>query len=504
MTKKILIKTLILTFILFITIAITSCNKKKETNYLDNSIAIVYKNNNPYIINKNNELYDLSKYDSIMPYFDKTLIVKKDNKFGFIKNTGEPLTEIIYNEAYPFSEGKAVVSINDNYHIINEEGSIIFSLEIGVSSCTYFSEDKLVVTKNDKQGYLKYDSSNNSFNYLITSAHPENTDSNPNFIYDYCGEFKDGYAVVGNLSKDNQLKYTHINSAGNRLYDLEWDYANNFSEGYAVVGEMTDYDVLVYCSKENQFDKNNASTNVNLMGYKYVDPNGTYFGKSSTEPYVFAMAQDFNDGIGLVANLYFYVEDELRWGNYDYSTERYFYNYDFINKDGNHIFEVPGYYLVNQNNFGGNITIYDDIFVYENYYIATYFRTCWYINYSNPNSFEPTAPFITARYDIEDYKSYKTNEEKIKFIEENYSWINDYLDEFTIGNNNAIYAADKVITPYTMTNYKQSQFLDNKLVAKAQVYSGMEDSCGIITINIVDGIPQLSYIIPPLYEEIIY
>ena len=70
-------------------------------------------------------------------------------------------------------------------------------------------------------------------------------------------------------------------------------------------------------------------------------------------------------------------------------------------------------------------------------------------------------------------------------------------------------------SPYGL-QFKTSSFLGDKLVAKAQSFSGMKDSCGLITINMVDSvvkengeektikIPQISYIVPPLYEEIIY
>ena len=116
MFKEITKKLLIIMFVTMNILFISGC-KNDSTEYIENSVAIVYKDNIPYIINDKNELFELSQYDSIVPIFDEILIVKKDGLFGYIKNTGEPLTEIIYNEAYPFSEGKAVVRINDSYYI---------------------------------------------------------------------------------------------------------------------------------------------------------------------------------------------------------------------------------------------------------------------------------------------------------------------------------------------------------------------------------------------------
>ena len=157
-------KIIILSILLLSLITISGCNKKK-TAYLSNPIAIVYKDNIPYIVNSNNELFNLSKYDSIVPYFGDILIVKKDNHFGYIRNTGEEITEFIYDEAYPFSENKAVVAIKNKFYIINENGDTIYTFDDNISSQSYFSNNYLVVNRDNYQGYLKYDADNHHFSY---------------------------------------------------------------------------------------------------------------------------------------------------------------------------------------------------------------------------------------------------------------------------------------------------------------------------------------------------
>lgn len=505
MFKKIAKKILNFIIILLLTVTITSC-KKENKSYIENSVAIVYKNNTPYIINENGDLFDLSIYDTIVPIFDEILIVKKDGLFGYIKKTGEPLTEVIYNEAYPFSEGKAVVRIENEYHIIDQNTTILYTFEKDVISYSYFSENKLVISKDEKQGYLKYNPETKLFSYLIEIPNEDTSLADTNIIYDYCGDFKGGYAVIGNLNEEGRLKYTHIKENGDKLYDsLEWDYAHNFSEGYAVVGNIKSYNVKVYCGKENWFD-DRASTNIEIMNYMYVDPNGNYIGEKTIDsesgeeiikPYTFAMAKDFKDSVALVARLFFYVEAEKRNHLYDYSTERFFYNYDFINFEGKPIYGYNGYEIAGSyNNWSGNISMYNDFFKLEDFYIATFFRTNWHIYYTPTNDLNPAFPFKTAKYDISNYK----NEE----ITQNFPWVEQYLKDFTIGDNEPGYVANMVTLPYTLSSFKTSSYFNNKLVAKAQTYSGMKDSCGLLTINIVDGKPVASYIIPPLYEEIIY
>lgn len=517
MFKEITKKLLIIMFVTMNILFISGC-KNDSTEYIENSVAIVYKDNIPYIINDKNELFELSQYDSIVPIFDEILIVKKDGLFGYIKNTGEPLTEIVYNEAYPFSEGKAVVRINDSYYIIDQNSTILYTFSEGIISYSYFSDNKLVITKDEKQGYLKYDPETKFFSYLIENPKDDLSIEDTNIIYDYCGDFSNGYAVVGNLNENNRLKYTHINANGEKLYDLEWDYAHNFSEGYAVVGNIIDYSVKIYCGRQNWFDEY-ASTKINIMVYMYVDPSGKYIGspyidqetgETKINPYMYAMAKDFKDSVALVARLFFYVNEQKNNHIYDFSTKRFFYNYDFINYEGKPIFGRPGYEIAGSyNNWSGNVTMYGDFFKIDDYYIATFFKTNWHVYYTDVNNLDPAFPFKTAKYDISNYKT-------VEEIENNFPWVTKYLDDFTIGNNDAIYVSNMVVLPYTLSQFKTSSFLGDKLVAKAQSFSGMKDSCGLITINMVDSvvkengeektikIPQISYIVPPLYEEIIY
>ena len=227
-------------------------------------------------------------------------------------------------------------------------------------------------------------------------------------------------------------------------------------------------------------------------------------------PYMYAMAKDFKDSVALVARLFFYVNEQKNNHIYDFSTKRFFYNYDFINYEGKPIFGRPGYEIAGSyNNWSGNVTMYGDFFKIDDYYIATFFKTNWHVYYTDVNNLDPAFPFKTAKYDISNYKT-------VEEIENNFPWVTKYLDDFTIGNNDAIYVSNMVVLPYTLSQFKTSSFLGDKLVAKAQSFSGMKDSCGLITINMVDSvvkengeektikIPQISYIVPPLYEEIIY
>lgn len=531
MFKHLINKTLII-IILFLTLTLYTGCRKEKTNYLNNPIAIVYQDNKPYIINEKGELFDLSQYDSIVPYFDDILIVKKNNLFGYIKNTGEPLTEIIYESAYPFKENKAVVSLDNNCYIINENAEIIYTFENKVFSSSSFSENLLVITKDKKQGYLKYNEETNEFDYLITTKINEETSIlDSNMIYDYCGEFLGGYAVVGNLNENNELKYTHIDKTGQTLYDLEWDYASNFSNNYAVVGNYMDYTVKVYCSDDSKFDEK-VTTEAVTIGYMYVSPTGEYLGTPTTvtdtiikvdpetneeitetieietiEPYIFAMAKDFENDVALVANLYYYVSSYNERHVYDLTKNKYFYNYYFIDTKGVLLFglDTVGKNNISQNNWG-NGSMYNDIFNIDNYHIVTYCSSSWKIQYTEIGTYIPNSSFKNIAFDLKNLKlteddpiDMTINDKLIK----NFPWIKTYLEKCATDKQTATYVVDHVIAPYQLSSFKNSKYI-NTIVAKAQSYSGIKDSTGLIGIKSTEKGLELTYVIPPLYEDIIF
>lgn len=234
MKKLTIIKPLILIILLLVCCFFTSCKKKELT--IENPIAIVYKDSIPYIINDKQETLSLETYDSIVPYFDDYLIVKKNGLFGYITNTGKVLIEPQFDEAYPFSMNMAVVKKQNKTYIINYSNEILYEFSDGITSIGYFSDNLLVIGNDKEQGYLKYDEETNSFSYLFNQD-----ESSQGLNYEYCGQFHNGYAVIGFRNSNGEFRYSHIDSNGNRLYNLDWEYANDFYDGYAVVGETGSY-----------------------------------------------------------------------------------------------------------------------------------------------------------------------------------------------------------------------------------------------------------------------
>lgn len=52
----------------------------------------------------------------------------------------------------PFSENKAVVAIENKFYIINENGNTLYTFDDNISSQSYFSNNYLVVHRDNYQG----------------------------------------------------------------------------------------------------------------------------------------------------------------------------------------------------------------------------------------------------------------------------------------------------------------------------------------------------------------
>ena len=124
MNNYIFKKSFIFLFSLLIILTMSSCNKNKQT-YINNAMAIVYKDNTPYLINEKKETFNLSEYDEIIEIFNEYIAVKKEGKYGFIDLTGKLVIDTIYDKVYPMYEEKAVVIKDESTYIINKDGNIM-------------------------------------------------------------------------------------------------------------------------------------------------------------------------------------------------------------------------------------------------------------------------------------------------------------------------------------------------------------------------------------------
>lgn len=252
------------------------CGCKTENTFKD-GFAIVYKENNPYLLNKNNELFDLSAYDYLSSTFGKYMVVgnykRKVLEYGYIDNSGNEIIKPQYDQAYPFSEDKAVVVKDNKYSIIDKNNNILFTLPEGYASYSSFKNGYLIIEKENKYTFL-------NSKYEICPL-----------MFDSVENFNDGYALVINKS-DNKLSYNYINSNFELLFTNqmnEFDFADSFYDGYARVGRYIDdtyYYSYINYKGEFLIDEGGYSNFLiaeNFSNNHALCYNGTYFKKVGTK-----------------------------------------------------------------------------------------------------------------------------------------------------------------------------------------------------------------------------
>ena len=268
-------KLLLFTFISLLSIMLIGCS---DETYLDGAFAVVYKDNVPYLINKNFETLAIDKYDEIVPEFGEYLLVYNDDgntrEYGYIKNNGEEMIKPQYSSATIFSEGKAIVGLDDKLMIINMQNEVLYTFPSNIHSSKLFSEDMLVVEVDGKFTYLT-----SSFEVLNAS-------------FDYAADFINGYAVVGNMV-ENKMQYGLVDKTLKVVIPLEYDFLDSYNDGYVRVGNIMD-------ALKNEYT------------YQFMRLDGSFLTDKNGNVYTFDYALNFANGFALVGN---YTVDEM-YGTY--------------------------------------------------------------------------------------------------------------------------------------------------------------------------------------------
>lgn len=180
------------------------------------------------MINKNTIGYDNTKdyIDEIDSRYEVTYVpkeglqpVRKNGKYGYIDETGKEVIPLIYDEAWGFSSGRAVIKLNDKEGLIDTKGNLVVNNIYDY--CSSVCEDMIIVGINGKKNAL-----DRKYGYV---------DKNGNVIveptYSKAFDFSEGLAAV----KINE-KYGFIDKTGKLVIEAKYDYVyDSFQEGLAAV-----------------------------------------------------------------------------------------------------------------------------------------------------------------------------------------------------------------------------------------------------------------------------
>lgn len=544
--KNILKKSFICSLSAFTVLSLSNCSKGPSTEYIDNAIAIVYQDEKPYLINAVKETYSLDYYDEVIDIFNEYIAVKKDGKYGFINRTGKLIIKTVYDKVYPMYEEKAVVIKDGQYQIIDNSGKTLYTFSDNIISESYFSENYLLISKDDKYGFLKYLPESNTF-------------ERSEIVYEYAKPYKNNYAVVGtypeeiiykvddegNLTEEieeiklsESLKYNYLNKNFELLFEeFSYDYADNFYNGFAVVGN---YDTIfipevdqttTHVPGENDylFDQKNT------MVYKYINENSDslhfdyeyvfrYFdnkGKEisydihNTDEIYLPFAQSFNTDIAFVAKYrtsviqtqlkeYMLVSTTGKMDYTDaiYSKTGYLFGYDSGHRNANsYQCQSPGLFSV------GKIVKIGDTYAF----IAgqTLSSPSWQVYYLNYDVLRGDYQFETATWDVIKKVTNDDGTQTEIVPEWGLKYKYDYLKN-TSSNVSLKYAIEN---PYEMTDLGYSTYFSNDCLvntirlnqsnkygfAKYEISTIYNKNYGDYT-NLLTA----SFVLDPIYDKIIY
>ncbi len=143
---------------------------------------------------------------------DCVRLEKRAGKYGYVDSRGKVLLDFIWDDAYPFSEGCAVVKRHGKYGAINRRGKVVIPFDY--EWLEMFHEGLARFQKNKKTGFI-----NRAGSCVIK---PVWLEAEP---------FSCGLARVSH----DRNKWGYINKSGDVAIPLTWDYAFSFSYNRALV-----------------------------------------------------------------------------------------------------------------------------------------------------------------------------------------------------------------------------------------------------------------------------
>ena len=241
------------------------------------------------------------------------VLVKRNDKYGFVDVTGSEVIGCKYDEAGDFTEGLAYVEMNEKYGFINSSAREVIPCKY--DSVFDFSEGLAEFRLNGKYGFVdlsghevipcKYDKVS-AFSEGLARVSVRNKmgfiDKSGREVipckYDQVWDFSEGLAMLRVGKKDG-----FIDKHGNEVIACKYDQACHFSEGLALVKQNKKYGFITKTDKKAipcRYDDARPFSE----GYALVKSNGNLFyinknGQKSI-PCKYDAAWDFSEGLALV------------------------------------------------------------------------------------------------------------------------------------------------------------------------------------------------------------
>lgn len=123
-------------------------------NLNDENLVIGYIKNETYLINLEKKIEKRIDYDNYSKESESTIMVMKNNKIGYINDSGEEIVPLKYDGGFYFSKNRDFIQLKEN-----EEWKLLNTVTLEEKKLPYtdigeFVEGYMVAEKNQKYGYI--------------------------------------------------------------------------------------------------------------------------------------------------------------------------------------------------------------------------------------------------------------------------------------------------------------------------------------------------------------
>ncbi|MDY0139767.1 MAG: WG repeat-containing protein [Candidatus Izemoplasmatales bacterium] len=330
--------------------------------------AIVELNNEMKLINNKGEnLLDKSYEKLFRDENTGNIFYFSNERWGLMDETGEILTDALYEEVNEFQDSRALVMSGDKYGFIDQKGKNVVSLKYDDGRT--FSNGLASVKNNEKWGYIDEDGEI-VIDFFYDTAYSFDEYGNAIVKIDevYSLIDKDNNKIISNVDKikgegplyavENDDVYTIYNQEGERINNLTFEYVW-YTEDYIVNAEDDEENDMVYL-----FDEDGKVSRSGL----YDDVSYGYIANSSKIEVVFIeYDEDYlniyidnsqyrikGDDIGQVYTDKFVVEKDEKYGIVNQDDEiilEFLYDYLVFTDDGFLIFVINEKFGIMDKNF---------------------------------------------------------------------------------------------------------------------------------------------------------
>ena len=162
-----------------------SCNSKTGNGQINGKL---------YLLDFAKRTKTLTNFDKISYFSEGFAAVKRDNKYGFINESGKIIIEPIFQEVWPFNHGLSAVKINYQWGFIDTTGKFIVDPKYDeTQGFDSFNGKYAIVVKNKKYGLI-----DRSSKFIISPKYQ--------FLF-----LEDENVLLANIMNENERKTGLIN-----------------------------------------------------------------------------------------------------------------------------------------------------------------------------------------------------------------------------------------------------------------------------------------------------